>query len=254
MMKKRPLIIIAAVVLILGAAFSFAMRSEDSDTLKIAIVIDDWGYNLDNLELLNSIEIPITVSVLPNLRYSKDIDMLAEKNKNLEVILHMPMEPIASQLRLEEDTLLTSMKDEEIVSLLKSALESTPHAKGISNHMGSKATKDKRLVEILMKQLRKRRLYFLDSMATLNSLCAEEARNAGVKYARRDTFLDNNPKKTYIAGQIDELLKLARLRGEAIGIGHDKRATLEVLRDKVRELDRDEIEFVFVSEIVRRKR
>ena len=41
---------------------------------KIAIVLDDWGYNLNNLPILKQIKYPMTLSILPNLAYSKRIN------------------------------------------------------------------------------------------------------------------------------------------------------------------------------------
>ncbi|NQT95516.1 MAG: divergent polysaccharide deacetylase family protein [Candidatus Omnitrophica bacterium] len=251
---RRRLWIILVVALALGATFYFIVSYQSSRLVKIAIVIDDWGYNMENIELLKSIDIPITVSILPSLAYSRDVAEILDKDKNIEVILHIPMEPEAGDLSLEKNTLMTSMSDERIASLLQKALESVPGAKGISNHMGSKATKHERLVKTLMRELRQKRLYFLDSMATLDTVCAKEAEYAGVRFAERDVFLDNNADRDYISAQIDELIGLARLKGSAIGIGHDKRLTLKVIKEKIENLEGTDIRFVFVSALSRRRR
>src|SRR4030042_1073236 len=55
---------------------------------KIAIVIDDWGYNLHNLETLKTIRFPITASILPNLSYSKFLARELYRH-NIEIILHL---------------------------------------------------------------------------------------------------------------------------------------------------------------------
>jgi len=39
--------------------------------------------------------------------------------------------------------------------------------------------------------------------------------------------------------------------GHAIGIGHDRKVTLEVLKEVMPELDREGFKFVFVSELVK---
>ena len=85
---------------------------------KIAIVIDDLGYSLNNLDILKQIKPPITVAVLPNLEYSVNI----AKNMHrlgFEVILHLPLEPLGGQ-GLEEDTILTSMDEWTIRGNLRS--------------------------------------------------------------------------------------------------------------------------------------
>ena len=68
---------------------------------EIAIVIDDWGYNLNNLRILNSVKLPLTVSILPNLSYSKTIAEVAHAH-GFRVILHLPMEPY-EKARLEKN-------------------------------------------------------------------------------------------------------------------------------------------------------
>ena len=60
---------------------------------KIAIVLDDWGYNLNNLKTLKKIRYPITASILPNLSYSKALAGELHK-RSIEIILHLPMEPL----------------------------------------------------------------------------------------------------------------------------------------------------------------
>ena len=95
---------------------------------KAAFVIDDWGYNLKNIGWLNSIDRPVTVSVLPNLTYSTQIASKAHQ-RGLEVILHLPLEPHDSSLKVEEDTVYTGMSEDEVFQILKRSLRSVPYAK-----------------------------------------------------------------------------------------------------------------------------
>ena len=41
--------------------------------IKIAIVIDDFGYTMSNLPVFFDINEPLTFSILPNLRHSRDV-------------------------------------------------------------------------------------------------------------------------------------------------------------------------------------
>lgn len=220
-------------------------------TAKVAIVIDDWGYNMNSIELLDSINIPLTISILPNLAFSTRIDRSQKQKKNREIILHMPMEPKAQTIRLEENTLLTSMGKDEILTLLRNSLKTVPYAKGISNHMGSKATQDKELVRTVMKELKQKRLYFLDSLATPDTVCQQEAKGLKLSFAKRDIFLDNIADKGNIFLQMDKLIRLAKRRGFAVGVGHDRTLTLQVIKDKAEELKDTDVEFVFVSELAK---
>ena len=130
---------------------------------KVAIVLDDWGYNKKYFDILDSIDAALTISVLPELPYSRYIAEREAKFPNREVIVHMPMEPENNTVRLEKSTLLTSMSKDDAMSLLNSAFNSVPNAKGLSNHMGSKATTDRALMRVVLKDVGKRDVYFLDS-------------------------------------------------------------------------------------------
>lgn len=218
---------------------------------KVAIVIDDWGYNMNNIELLDSIDIPLTISILPDLSNSTRIAKAQHANKNREIILHMPMEPEDGRVRLEENTLLTSMDKDEILSLLRISLKTVPYAKGLSNHMGSKATQDEELVRTIMKELKRKRFYFLDTLATPKTICQQEARGLELKFAKRDIFLDNVSDERYISSQMDKLIRLARRRGSAVGIGHDRALTLQVIKERIKKLNGYDIEFVFASELAK---
>ena len=216
---------------------------------KIAIVIDDWGYNLNNLPILDQIKYPLTISVLPNLSYSRVIAENLHKRK-LEIILHLPMEP-REKYRLEKNTIMTSMDESTIRNIFNQDLADVPYVSGVSNHMGSMATDSPKTMRIIFKELKRRKLYFLDSLVSSESVCFDLAHKMHIPFAKRDVFLDNKEETEYIKEQIYKLKTRATVYGQAIGIGHDQRITLEVLKEVMPELDREGYKFVFVSELVR---
>ncbi|MFC1807916.1 divergent polysaccharide deacetylase family protein [Candidatus Omnitrophota bacterium] len=261
-MKKRIVLMVVFLAIIfvaLGILFSInkkePLQKEEvhiSPKLihKVAIVVDDWGYNINNIELMRTIDVNLTISILPNLPHSKWIARNQKFFKGIrEIILHMPMEPENENLSLESNTLLTAMDKEEVTSLLNEAIDSLPYASGISNHMGSEATKDAKLMSSVMEVLQERKLYFLDSIAVPKTACEKIAKNFEVKFAQRDVFLDNIDDEGYITSQFDKLIEKARKNGSAIGIGHDRHTTLVVLKKKTDELKNSDIEFVFVSDL-----
>ena len=216
---------------------------------KIAIVIDDWGYNLNNLYLLDQIKYPFTVSILPRLDYSKRV--ATELNRRgVQIILHLPMEP-HKKFSLEKNTILTSMDEETIRNIIVQDLADIHYAQGVSNHMGSKATEDLRTMGIVLKELKKRNLFFLDSLVSSKTICSSLAAKLGVGFVKRDVFLDNREDPEYIKGQIYKLKKKAQTFGYALGIGHDRKITLEVLKETMPELEREGYKLVFVSELVK---
>ena len=215
---------------------------------KIAIVLDDFGYNMNNVDKLFEIASPMTISILPNLPYSK---IIAEEviRHNFEVILHLPLEPYNEEVNLEKGTLMVDMPAQEINSLLVKAIESVPGLKGISNHMGSKATENYDFMKTLLGELKNRDLYFLDNLVTDKSVCEEVAGEIGIRIAKRSIFLDNESDESYIEKQIFHTARLAEKTGWAIGVGHDRPHTINVLAKVIPELKKTGFKFVYLSQI-----
>jgi polysaccharide deacetylase 2 family uncharacterized protein YibQ len=218
---------------------------------EVAIIIDDWGYNPNNLNFLKEINIPLDISVLPFLPYSKEVAKQAHFNHK-EIMLHLPLEPHPSrEVRLEKKVILTNMTKEQILKILDEAIDNAPFCKGINNHMGSLATENKYLMSVIFQEMKKRNLFFVDSLVTRNSICPELAEEFGVKFAERSVFLDNKNDADYIRGQFSSLVKKAKRLGSAIGIGHDHPLTLKLIKELAPETEKQGIKFVFVSELVK---
>jgi len=215
---------------------------------KIAVVLDDWGYTLKQVPALSSIHRPLTVSVLPSLAHSAEVARAAQASGH-EVILHLPMEALDPKAPREAGTILTGMPRREVIELMNRSLSTVPTAKGINNHQGSKATTDAALMEIVLQETKRRGLYFLDSYVTQKSVCAEVAERVRIPFARRSVFLDNEMSGPAIQKQFMELARVAARHGEAIGIGHDRPVTLEVLRQAVPALEKAGYTLVPVSQL-----
>ncbi len=253
-MKKIAAIILIFVFLVAG--FLFLTRKPYKPVKvrpaikgKIAIVLDDWGYNLNNLHIIEEIKYPLTAAVLPNLSYSREVSEELHA-RGFEVILHLPMEP-EEKMSLERNTIKVSMDKPVILTILNDDLSSIAYASGVSNHMGSRATSDSSTMEIILKELKRRRLYFLDSFVTPKSVCLDAGRRIGVRTFRRSVFLDNVEERSYIKQQINELKRKARASGFAIGIGHARKLTLDVLKEVMPKIAKEGYKFVFLSEMKR---
>jgi uncharacterized protein len=216
---------------------------------RIAIVIDDWGYHLNNLVIVQGIKQPLTCAILPNLRNSGPV--AGELNKlGFEIILHLPMEP-KQRYKLESNTITAQMSAAEIHNIFEKDLTSVIFAKGVSNHMGSRITEDEKMTTLVMTEAKKQKLYFLDSFVTAKSVCRLIAKRIKIRFAKRDVFLDNQDDPEYIKGQLIKLKNLSRRQGTAIGIGHDRKNTLMVLKQMLGQLENEGYKFVFVSELAR---
>lgn len=217
---------------------------------KVAIVIDDFGYNMSDLNTLFAAKLPVTFSVLPNLAYSRRIAELAH-SKGYEVILHLPLEANDKSAPAESDTIRTDMDEKKITSMLGQEIAGVPGLRGMSNHQGSKATENKATMSIILGDLKKRNLYYFDSLVTDRSVCKEVAKGLGVPYAKRDMFLDNNQSQDYIEKQVLSLRRFAFRKGSAIAVCHDRKNTIYVLSRMMPELAAEGIEFVNLSDMVK---
>lgn len=215
---------------------------------RVALVVDDWGYTSQNLALARQMKFPVTAAIIPRLSLSTKV---SEELHTLgfEIIMHLPMEPNEHK-NLEKNTIMTSWKPNKIETVMDQGFATVKHAKGINNHMGSKATADKQTMDTVIAYLRGKGMYFLDSFVISDSLGFVTARALGVPCARRDIFLDNSDEPAAIRSQLEKLKKKALQQGLAVGIGHDRAATLKVLLEEVPKLQAQGIEFVFLSQVV----
>ncbi|MFP4534122.1 MAG: divergent polysaccharide deacetylase family protein [Spirochaetaceae bacterium] len=185
---------------------------------RIYLVVDDAGHDPADLEPYLSLPVPLTVAILPDRRASKEA-LQAARLAGVESILHLPMEP-TGVANPGAGALLTSQTDEEIAALLRSHLRSLPGVIGVNNHMGSLATTDPRVMDVVMSTLAEEGLFFLDSRTTPLSVAAAAAEARDVPYAERTVFLDNERSRDAVAVQLDEAARLAEKEGYAVVIGH----------------------------------
>lgn len=216
---------------------------------KLAVVIDDAGRDLESQHVYESLGIPLTLAVMPNQVHTRDA-ALSWHAHGLPVILHQPMESV-SGIGMESKAILTSMGDEEIRSLLKSSLSQVPEAVGINNHQGSKATTDRHTMDVVMNELHHRRLFFFDSRTNSTTVADAAAASYGVPYVRNDLFVDNEADVAAISAMIREAAKRAQKYGTYVIIGHCRPKTAEAFRQMVPQLEKEGIQFVYVSSLAK---
>jgi polysaccharide deacetylase 2 family uncharacterized protein YibQ len=217
---------------------------------KLAIVLDDMGYDRAAADAAFALQFPITLSVIPHLPHSAEVAEEAYRRGD-QVLLHLPMEAEAGETKAEPIELRVGMKADQVERDLDSMLETVPHAAGVNNHQGSRATADAKLMAELMPALRRRGLFFVDSRTTAATVAYDAAERAGVRSASRKVFLDDTTNRDAILSQIDLAARDATRDGFAIAIGHPHPATIAALREVGPRLESRGIQFVFVSDVVR---
>ena len=123
---------------------------------------------------------------------------------------------------------------------------------GINNHMGSKFTSDEAGMRVVMDEVRRRGLLFLDSRTTGGTVGPRLARAAGVPVAERNVFIDNDNKVASINKQLAEVEAVAQRQGYAVAIGHPREATIKALGPWLAEVQNRGFRLVPLTTIVKR--
>lgn len=219
-----------------------------SRPIPLAIVVDDAGHNVADAEVYLRFPRKLTVAVLPQLAFSKEVAALtAQAGK--EVILHQPMEPSGAS-DPGPGAIVISYDAPMVIGLLEQNFASVG-TRGMNNHMGSLATADPHIMDTVMAYLKRTDRFFLDSRTTPNSVAAEAALRHGVPFLSRDVFLDVSADEATVEAALDRGLAIGRKQGRAILIGHvTNRVVISVLERRLSEIEQAGFELVLLSELL----
>lgn len=164
---------------------------EERKGRRLAIIIDDIGFDLQAVEELAAMKAPLTFAILPFTPHAAEsAERLHGAGK--EILLHLPMEPRSyPEHKPGKGALFIDMSDGTIRKQIAGNLEAVPHVSGVNNHMGSRFMEDEAGLAIVMEELSKSGLFFVDSRTTPKSRGREAAAKAGVRFAARDAFIDH---------------------------------------------------------------
>ena len=255
--SNPPLIRILAVALI-GCAIGFIYNQYStlaSNRLikgRICLVIDDFGFAFnETVKGFFKLDKNITAAIIPGTSYGEAIGDYAD-SLGIETIVHMPMETYEEDPPIPSDFILHDrLNAVEVEKRIKKAFEEITTAAGMSNHQGSKATESLQLMKDVARTLKKLEKYFLDSFTNPESRGFITMRRYGVKTELRQVFLDHLESPGHIQRQLDSLALLSQDMDVAIGIGHVKPTTLQVLKTEIPRLQSEGYQFIRLSQAVR---
>lgn len=219
---------------------------------QVALIMDDMGNSLETLDELIGLGRPVTVSVLPYSAHAAETARVAHEN-GLEVLLHLPLESLNNHEAMAntEGMILAGMTEPDIVRSFEESYARVPFAAGSNNHMGSRFTAERDLMQVILRPLKEKGLFFVDSRTTSKTVALDEARRMGIPSTERDVFLDADEDRGRIRGRLIELFQKARKKGRAVGICHPFPETLAVLKSSFFLIDSYNLEAVPVSRLVR---
>ncbi len=258
--NNKPPLLRFIIVTLIGVSIGYFLfteietkQTEQKGAVKgtICLVIDDFGFALNSdvqeFLLLNE---NITAAIIPGTLYAESIGRYAD-SIGVETIIHMPMES-----REEDETEYPISLNEKLNAVLveeriQTAFEEVPTALGMNNHQGSKATENLQLMKDLARTLKKMNKFFLDSFTNPESRGYITMRRYGVPTQLRQVFLDHVEDPIQIKYNLDSLATLSHDMDIAVGIGHMKPITLEVLKEEIPRLESEGYQFIRLSKAVR---
>lgn len=215
---------------------------------KLAIVIDDIGYRGAEDQAILALPPAVAVAIIPSAPYASARAKQAYAQQR-DILIHLPMQP-KGNVAIESGALRLGMNAEHVAALMRGAREAVPYAIGLNNHMGSAATADKALMQLLMKELAREQLFFLDSKTVGSSVAYQTAKTFGVRALERHIFLDDSDKLADVQRQFQQAVALARKNGVAIMIGHPRKNSVSVLQQGLANLPHD-VQLVSISSLWR---
>jgi hypothetical protein len=215
----------------------------------IAVVIDDLGVDRRRSGLVAGLPGPLTLAWLP---YARDLpkQTASARSAGHELMVHLPMEP-SGAADPGPGAMLTQLPAEELKRRIEAGLAAFDGYVGVNNHMGSRFTEDRAGMSVVLGEIDRRGLMFLDSRTSGRSIGYALAREMKMPAAARDVFIDHDPSSGAVLASLKQLETVATRQGHAIGIGHPYDVTIDALREWLPSLEARGFVLVPVSTIVR---
>ncbi|MEN6321478.1 MAG: divergent polysaccharide deacetylase family protein [Syntrophaceae bacterium] len=216
----------------------------------IALIVDDIGDSTSRAKRFLQLNIPLTFSILPRLRYSQ---ILAKEIHSCghEIMLHQPMEPADPRLDPGPGALYLGDDPDKISRVIEENISGLSLAIGINNHMGSRFTGSNKKMRETLRVFKDSGMFFVDSRTSVHSKAYSIARTLHMPAAYRHYFLDNTLSEPAVLSQLRKLKRCALYYGSAIGIGHPFPQTANAIDLFMKEVNKSEISFVHISKVLK---
>ena len=226
------------------------MAAHADNAPRIAIIIDDLGYQLQAGRRAINLPGPVACAVLPQ---TPQAVLLAEDAfaAGKDVLLHLPLQSMTETGVAEPGSIVLDTTRHELARSFRRSMASVPHAVGVSNHRGSLLTQHPGHMDWLMQEIEAQgNLFFVDSYTTHRSVALELARENGIPAVKRDVFLDPDRSPETLEREFERLKRLSRSQGMAVGIGHPSPQTLAFLERELPELADHGFELVGIGDYI----
>jgi uncharacterized protein len=203
-----------------------------SEAPKIVIVLGGLGIsNKLTQRAIKELPADVTLAFAPygdNLQASVN----DARREGHEVFLQVPLEPMGyPATNPGPKTLLSESNEDENIASLHWHMTRFAGYAGVINYMGGKFLTQEASSKVLLRELRKRGLLFVEDGSVSNSTIETAARSINGKAKRADQVIDADPNPDAILAALKRLEKEAEQNGIAIGSGSGLAVTIDTLRD-----------------------
>ena len=176
--------------------------------------------------------------------------MQEARRQGHEILLQVPFEPFDYPANDPgAGTLTVAAGADANLADLHTAMARITNYTGITNFMGGRFLADPDALEPIMRDLAERGIMFLDDGTSAQSLTGQFAKTLGIPFAASDMVLDATQERGYILSKLDELERVARRNGTAVGVASAFEVSVDAIATWAEEAKARGIEIVSASAV-----
>lgn len=226
---------------------------KDKNPPRIALLVGGLGISQNNTsEAIAKLPPAVTLAFAP---YGHDVDRLVEKARSdgHEVMLQSPMEPFDyPDSDPGPQALLTSNTPAQNLDRLRWQMSRFTGYVGITTYMGGKFTTTEASLKPILKEISDRGLIFADGGSSGGSLVTSLAEPIGLPSPTADVVIDQTPTPQAIDGALARLERVAREKGNALGVASGLPLTISRVAEWASALEKRGVLLVPVTAVARR--
>jgi hypothetical protein len=222
---------------------------------KIAIIVGGLGLSQTGTQAaIERLPADITLAFAP---YGASIDrwMQQARRDGHELLLQLPMEPFDYP---DNDpgphTLLVGNSSGELRDRLAWLLSRMTNYVGVMNYMGARFTATETSLEMLLGEITRRGLMYVDDGSSSRSLATATASGMRTPFSHADLVIDDVPRPKEITARLLQLEGTARAQGVAVGVASALPVTIDELAKWSRDLEERGLQLVPISASIDRAR
>ena len=165
-----------------------------------------------------------------------------------EILLQVPFEPYDYPANDPgAGTLTIAAGASSNLADLHTAMARITNYTGITNFMGGRFLADPDALEPIMRDIAERGVMFVDDGTSAQSLTDQFSKTLGIPFAASDMVLDATQERGYILAKLDDLERIARRNGTAIGVASAFEVSVDAIAAWANEAKARGIEIVSAS-------